>query len=53
MIALLESWLQEAKSVDAAQRDENYVRAVEHAIQVMTAATDPISAIAVLQRSTR
>ena len=50
MIALLESWLQEAEH-SLTERDENYVRAVEHAIEVMTAAPDPLSAIAVLQRS--
>ena len=53
MIALLESWLQEAKQADPAMRDQDYVRAVEHAIEVMTAATDPLTAIAVLQRSPR
>ena len=52
MIALLESWLQEAKNAEASERDENYVQAVRHAIEVMTSATDPIHAIAVLQRAT-
>lgn len=51
MIALLETWLQEAKGGDSAERDENYVRAVRHAIQVMTDARDPLAAIAVLQRA--
>jgi hypothetical protein len=49
MIALLESWLREAD--ESAERDENYVRAVERAIAAMTAAPDPLTAIAVLQRS--
>ena len=51
MIALLESWLQEARQTDPAERDENYVRAVEYAKEVMTASPDPLTAIAVLQRS--
>ena len=51
MIALLESWLQEAKQSDPAQRDESYVRAVEYAIEVMSAAPDPVTGIAVLQRA--
>jgi hypothetical protein len=50
MIALLESWLLEARQSEPPERDEKYVAAVEHAIQVMTAASDPIAAIAVLQR---
>src|SRR5688572_14297176 len=49
MIALLESWLNEAKQ--AAERDDNYVSAVEHAIEVVTAAPNLLTAIAVLQRS--
>ena len=50
MIALLESWLKEAND-NVTERDENYVRAVEHAITVMTAAPDPVIGIARLQRS--
>ena len=50
MIALLESWLQEANN-SPAERDENYVRAVTNAITVMTAAPDPLIGIARLQRS--
>ena len=50
MIALLESWLEEARQTQPPERDENYVAAVEYAIQVMTGASDPIAAIAVLQR---
>ena len=50
MIALLESWLGEAAA--SAERDANYMRAVESAIEVMAAAPDPVTAIAVLQRST-
>ena len=49
MITLLESWLNEAKQ--AADRDDSYVSAVEHAIEVVTAAPDLLTAIAVLQRS--
>jgi hypothetical protein len=51
MIALLESWLREAAESAPAERDENYVRAIERAIAAMTAAPDPLTAIAVLQRS--
>jgi hypothetical protein len=51
MIALLESWLREAAATAPAERDESYVRAVERAIAAMTAAPDPLTAIAVLQRS--
>ena len=50
MIALLESWLGEAAA--SKERDKNYERAVKHAIEVMAAAPDSLSAIAVLQRST-
>ena len=50
MISLLESWLREAEE-STAERDANYVRAVERAIAAMTAAPDPLTAIAVLQRS--
>jgi hypothetical protein len=51
MIGLLESWLHEARQSDATERNDNYVRALEDAIKVMTTAPDPISAIAVLQRA--
>ena len=50
MITLLESWLHEGRQ-SPTERDESYVRAVERAIEVMSAAPDPVSAIAVLQRS--
>ena len=50
MITLLETWLQEAKASQA-ERDENYVKAIADAITVMTAAPDPLTAIARLQRS--
>jgi hypothetical protein len=50
MITLLESWLQEANDSQTA-RDENYVRAIADAITVMTAAPDPLTGIARLQRS--
>lgn len=50
MITLLESWLHEGKN-NPSERDESYVRAVERAIEVMSAAPDPVSAIAVLQRA--
>ena len=51
MIALLESWLQEAKDSNQAEHDESYMRALMHAREVMTTAPDPLTAIAVLQRS--
>jgi hypothetical protein len=51
MIGLLESWLHEARQSDATERNDNYVRALEDAVKVMTTAPDPISAIAVLQRA--
>ena len=50
MIALLGSWLDEAKQSAPEQRDEGYVQAVEHAIEIMKASPDPLSAIVVLQR---
>lgn len=50
MITLLESWLDETNRNDVTERDENYVGAVEHAIDVMRAAPDPLTAIAILQR---
>ena len=50
MLGLLESWLAEAKGADAAERDDGYRRAVEHAISVMKSSPDVPSAIAVLQR---
>jgi hypothetical protein len=51
MIALLESWLHDARQTDPTERDESYVRAVENAIAVTTASPDPLTAIAMLQRS--
>jgi hypothetical protein len=48
MLTLLESWLSEANA--AADRDEEYTRAIEHAAEVMKSAPDPLSAIAILQR---
>ena len=51
MIRLLQSWLHETASETG--RDEDYVRAVERAIEVMTSESDPLTAIAMLQRSTR
>src|SRR5688572_28653908 len=50
MITLLETWLQVAND-SLSERDENYVRAVTHAIAVMTAAPDPLVGIARLQRT--
>lgn len=50
MLTLLESWGAEANSAAAEERDEGYVRAIEHAIGVMKSAPDPLSAIAILQR---
>jgi hypothetical protein len=50
MISLLESWLREAED-STAERDANYVRAIERAIAAMTAAPDALTGIAVLQRS--
>ena len=50
MLGLLESWLAEAKNPDAAERDDGYRQAVEHAITVMKASPDVPTAIAVLQR---
>jgi hypothetical protein len=50
MITLLESWLEETRQSQATERDENYVRAVEYAIEVMRDAPDPLTAIAILQR---
>jgi hypothetical protein len=50
MLNLLESWLTEAKNAQAAERDEAYSQAVEHAIAVMKSSPDVLSAIAVLQR---
>ena len=50
MLALLESWLAEAQNPEAAERDEGYRLAVEHAISVMKASPDVTTAIAVLQR---
>jgi hypothetical protein len=49
MIGLLESWLDEAQG-GSTERDDGYIGAVEHAIEVMKAAPDPLTAIAVLQR---
>jgi hypothetical protein len=51
MIALLQSWLHEAQRAEAAERDDGYVRALEHAILVMSKAPDPETGIAVLQRA--
>ena len=51
MLTLLESWLKEAQNPEAAERDEGYSRAVEHAIAVMKTSPDVPSAIAVLQRA--
>ena len=48
MLALLESWLSETNA--SVERDEDYVRAIERAIEVMKSAPDPLSAIAILQR---
>jgi hypothetical protein len=50
MLTLLESWLAEANSSAAGERDEDYTRAIERAIEVMKSAPDPLTAIAVLQR---
>src|SRR5688572_541052 len=50
MITLLETWLQEAND-SLSERDENYVKAIADAITVMTAAPDPLTGIARLQRS--
>ena len=48
MLTLLESWLAEANA--GAERDEDYIRAIERAMDVMKSAPDPLSAIAILQR---
>lgn len=50
MLALLDSWLGEAKVANAAERDHAYIIAVERAIAVMKASPDVTTAIAVLQR---
>ena len=50
MLSLLESWLAEAENPQAAEHDDAYARAVEHAIGVMKASPDVLTAIAVLQR---
>lgn len=50
MLTLLESWLAEARNAAPAEQDEDYVRAVEHATEVMKSAPDAMSAIAMLQR---
>lgn len=50
MLGLLESWLAEAQNPAAAERDDGYRRAVEHAISVMKGSPDVTTAIAVLQR---
>ena len=50
MLALLESWLTEAKHSEATEHDEHYEQAVAHAMEVMKAAPDPTTAIAILQR---
>jgi hypothetical protein len=47
MLALLESWASETKN---GEQDNDYIRAVERAMEVMKAAPDPLTAIAVLQR---
>ena len=50
MIELLEAWLNETRTGDRPEHDDDYKHAVEHAIEVMKAAPDVLSAIAVLQR---
>ena len=50
MLTLLESWMAEANSVTGEERDEDYVRAIGRAIEVMKSAPDPLAAIAILQR---
>ena len=51
MLNLLESWLQEATSAEAAERDDGYAEAVRYAVDVMKSAPDVLTAIAVLQRA--
>jgi hypothetical protein len=51
MITLLESWLNETNQAPATERNEDYVQALEHAIEVITAAPDMLAGIAILQRS--
>jgi hypothetical protein len=50
MLNLLEQWLAEAKNPEAAERDDGYARAVQHAIDVIKASPDVMTGIAVLQR---
>jgi hypothetical protein len=51
MLGLLEKWLIESKSPDAAERDEAYCQAVQSAIEVMRTAPDVLTGIAILQRA--
>jgi hypothetical protein len=48
MLRLLESWLQEARA--SAERDDNYIEAVEYATEVMQSAPDVLTGICILQR---
>lgn len=50
MLELLGGWLAEARNSSQDSQDPNYIRAVEHSIEVMKSAPDVESAIAVLQR---
>ena len=50
MLNLLESWLREATDGGAVERDENYINAVQHAVQVVKSAPDVATGIAILQR---
>ena len=50
MLALLDTWLKEANNSAPEERDESYIRAVEHATQVMKTSPDVLTGIAILQR---
>jgi hypothetical protein len=50
MIALLEQWLEEARSREQESQDPEYISAVERAIAVMKGAPDVETAIVTLQR---
>jgi hypothetical protein len=50
MLELLDGWLAEARNSSQDTQDPNYIRAVEHSIEVMKSAPDVESAIAILQR---
>jgi hypothetical protein len=50
MLDLLEGWLAEARNSPQDAQDPNYIRAVEHSIEVMRTAPDVETAIAILQR---